>query len=83
MQAVKCLAVQQGQLQMLSHYCATADPQSNTCPYVEICLACKTNNHNLLYICPLLRNTKGQEKDCRGCKSELAFGSESCLMTLF
>ena len=33
------------------------------CLWEEMCLACKTKYHSLLYICPILRTTKGLQKD--------------------
>ena len=59
-----------GQLQVAFQYCGSTDYCSNTCPQVEICSSCKYKNHNLLYICPLLRSMKCQEKDYRGYKSD-------------
>ena len=57
-----------GQPHMPWQYCGSMDHQSNTCPQVEICPTCRTKHHNPLYICPLLKNSKGQEKDYKGYK---------------
>ena len=53
------------QLQIPWQYCGHEDHQSSTCPQVDVCPTCQTKNHSLLYICLLLRSTKGQEKDFR------------------
>ena len=55
---------------MHCQYCGSVDHWSNTCLQADTCPTFKTKNHSLLYICLLLRNTKGQEKDCRGYKSD-------------
>ena len=48
-----------GQPHMPCQYSGSVDLWSNTWPQVEKCPTCKTKNHSLLYICPLLKNMKG------------------------
>ena len=44
-------------------YCGSEENQLNACPLVTICPICKTKNHNLLYICPLLKILQTLKKE--------------------
>ena len=46
-------------------YCGSADHYSNACSQAEVCPLCMTKNHSLMYICPLSKEVKNQEKDYR------------------
>ena len=50
-------------------YCGQVDHWSSACVQEEVCPMCKTKNNSSIYICPLLKNVKGREKDYRGYKS--------------
>ena len=64
---IKYLGVQQDNLMLC---CGSVGHQSNTCPQVEMCPTYETKNYGRLYICPLLKNMKDQEKDYRGYESD-------------
>ena len=51
-------------------YCGSADHQTSTCPHGEMSPMCKTKNHSLKYICPILKDVKKQERDNRGYRDE-------------
>ena len=45
--------------------CGSADYQSSCSSQVDVCPMCKTINHSLMYMCLLLKEVKGHEKDHR------------------
>ena len=51
-----------GQLHGPCQYGGNADHPSNACPQAKVCPTCKSKNHSLMYICQLVRDTKGQKK---------------------
>ena len=58
-----------GQTHVPCQYCGSVEHSSQ----VAICPICKTKNHSPLYICPLLKKTKSQEKDYKDYKSDNPF----------
>ena len=55
-----------GKSHISCEYCGSAEDQSSVWTKAEVCPMCKTKSHSLMYICPLLKEVKNQEKEYRG-----------------
>ena len=68
-----------GQSHLSCQYCGSTEHHSNASSQVSTNPECKTKNQRPLYICPLLKNAKSQEKDYKNYKqmtpSQVIMGS--------
>ena len=51
--------------------CGYVDHQSSTCSQAEVCPHMQSMNHSVMYICPLLKAIRYQEKEYREYKSDV------------